>query len=86
MKATDQIGQNMHRVSLGRNLTQEQVAMEANLDLSYVSDIEFGKRNLTLVSIIKLSRALSCLVVDLLDGMDNVDVGDGFPPFSWTHS
>ena len=68
----------MRRIRLSQNLTQEQVALEANLDLSYVSNIECGKRNLTLVSIIKLSRALGCLVVDLLEDMDDVDVGNPF--------
>lgn len=44
------------RVALG--LTQEDLAELADLERSYISDIERGCRNVSLVNIVKLAKAL----------------------------
>jgi len=40
------------------NLSQEQLATLADLDRTYISGIERGKRNLSLVKIIRIASAL----------------------------
>ncbi len=39
------VGQNVRRLRQARHLTQEQLAFEAKLDLTYVGGIERGRRN-----------------------------------------
>ncbi len=51
-------GQNMRRVRSGKDLTVEQLALEANMTYSQVSRIELGKRNPSGYTIYILSRTL----------------------------
>ncbi len=55
------------RESVG--LTQEKLAFEADIDLTYVGGIERGNRNPSLVVIIRIARALgttpACLINDI---------------------
>lgn len=41
------------------NLSQEKLALEADVDRTYVNDIEKGSRNVSLVIAYKLSKALN---------------------------
>lgn len=61
-----------HRVSDARRaqgLTQEQLAHRSGLDSTYISGIERGLRNVAVLNIIKLARALEVEPGDLLDGL-----------------
>jgi transcriptional regulator with XRE-family HTH domain len=51
-------GANVRRQRLGQQLTQEGLAEKAELDMTYVSGIERGKRNPTVLVIAKLTLAL----------------------------
>ncbi|MBB1382205.1 helix-turn-helix domain-containing protein [Shewanella frigidimarina] len=53
------------RVSKG--LSQEQLALKADLDRTYISGIERGKRNVSLINIVKLAEALELYPKQLLD-------------------
>lgn len=48
------------------NLSQELLATRAGLHRTYVTDIESGKRNVTLVSVAKLAAALEVSVASLM--------------------
>ena len=50
-----------------RNLTQEQVAGSINMDRSYFSDVERGKRNVAAVNLIKIAKALEVSVGDFFE-------------------
>ena len=50
-----------------RDMTQEQLAAESELERGYTGGIERGDRNPTLISILKLARALECSPAALLD-------------------
>lgn len=56
-----------HRLRVGQS--QEETAAKAGLDRTYVSSAERGRRNISLVAIVRLARALnvspSQLLVDL---------------------
>lgn len=41
------------------NLSQEKLALEADVDRTYVNDIEKGTRNVSLIIAYKLSKALN---------------------------
>ena len=49
-----------------RKLTQEQLAFEAEIDLTYVGGIERGKRNPSLVVMARIADALSVPLPKLL--------------------
>lgn len=47
-------------------LTQEQLAVKVDFHVNYVGGIERGERNLSLLSLISLTKALECKLADLL--------------------
>jgi len=53
------LGRNVRRLRQQRRLTQEQLAFEAEIDLTYVGGIERGKRNPSLLVMARLAQALS---------------------------
>jgi transcriptional regulator with XRE-family HTH domain len=61
-------GRRLRRLRLQRGLSQEQLASLAQLDRTYVSSCEAGRRNVTIRTIARLSAALdvdaSALVSD----------------------
>lgn len=65
-----------HRNRLG--LSQEELAWRAGLNRTYLSDVERGSRNLSLVTIEKLAHALQVPLFKILRDMDKTiaEVGD----------
>ena len=52
-------GRNVRKLRQQRRLTQEQLAFEAEIDLTYVGGIERGKRNPSLLVMSRIADALS---------------------------
>lgn len=52
------LGGNVRRLRLERGLTQEQLAFEAAIDLTYLGGIERGRRNPSLLMIARIAAAL----------------------------
>ena len=52
-------GNRIKEERLKLNLSQEKLALEADVDRTYVNDIEKGSRNISLVIAYKLSNALN---------------------------
>lgn len=52
------VGSNVRALRIAKGLTQEQLAFEADLDLTYVGGIERGKRNPSLLVMVRLAGAL----------------------------
>jgi transcriptional regulator with XRE-family HTH domain len=61
------VGQNVRRLRTKKGLTQEQLAFEAKIDLTYVGGIERGERNPSLLVMVRIADALSTPVQKLLD-------------------
>ncbi|MGM5028321.1 helix-turn-helix domain-containing protein [Tardiphaga sp. 862_B3_N4_1] len=59
-------GKNVRKHRQQRGLTQEQLAFEAELDLTYVGGIERGKRNPSLLVMARIADALSVNLIKLL--------------------
>ncbi|PKQ04482.1 MAG: XRE family transcriptional regulator [Alphaproteobacteria bacterium HGW-Alphaproteobacteria-11] len=53
-----------------RGLSQEQLAALCELDRSYVGGVERGERNVSLVNILRVCRALRVHPADLFDGWE----------------
>lgn len=57
---------NLLRLRTARNLTQEQLAFEAEVDRTYVSQIERCLKNPSLLILHRLAKALDSSVLNLL--------------------
>jgi transcriptional regulator with XRE-family HTH domain len=54
------VGRNVRRLRQEKELTQEQLAFEAQIDLTYIGGIERGKRNPSLLVMVRIATALGC--------------------------
>lgn len=52
------LGAAIRRARAGTNLSQEALAVDADLDRSYVGGIERGEHNLTIMNLVKVAGAL----------------------------
>ena len=60
------VGRNAARIRKERGLTQEQLAERSGLSQQYLSGLERGRRNPTLVTVHELAVALGVSHLDLL--------------------
>jgi transcriptional regulator with XRE-family HTH domain len=64
------LGRNIRKRREGYDLSQEELADKAELDRTYIGGVERGERNLTILSAIKIARALEINVSELCRGID----------------
>ncbi len=67
-KVKKRFGARLHQLRKARDMSQEDVAFAADLDRSYLSAIERGKRNLSLVNIHRIAKALGVGAGELFEG------------------
>lgn len=60
------VGRNFARLRRERGLTQEEVEARSGFSQQYLSGLEQGRRNPTVVTLYELSRALGVSHVDLV--------------------
>ena len=60
-----QLGQRIRAIRLERGLTQENLSLESNISRSHIAMIESGKRDITVSSIFRISRALNILLNEI---------------------
>ena len=63
------VGENVRRLRKERELTQEKLAMEVGIDLTYLGGIERGRRNPSVDVLGRLAAALDVHPRDLLDSL-----------------
>jgi len=63
------IGQNLRRIRTAAGLLQEQLALEADIDRTYVSQIERGIGNPSILTLKKISDRLKVGLADLIVGV-----------------
>ena len=63
---SSKLGQNMKRIRTKKNMSQGDIARALDVDRGYISNIESGKKNLTLATIQKLADALGVSADELL--------------------
>jgi transcriptional regulator with XRE-family HTH domain len=61
----------MRELRLARKVSQEQLAADAGLHRTYVSSVERGERNISLVNIERLARALEVPLREMLPPSDS---------------
>lgn len=60
------IGQNFARIRKEKGLTQEQVEERSGFSQQYLSGLERGRRNPTVVSLVEIAQALGVDYIELL--------------------
>lgn len=63
------LGQRIRQLRKDRSLSQEEFSGIAELDRSYIGQIERGERNLSFSNLYKISRALDLTISELLEGV-----------------
>lgn len=66
MDIRKQIGRNVRRLRLGRRLSQEGLALEADIDRTYMSGIERGVANPSAVLLSRMAKVLKVTVSELV--------------------
>lgn len=66
MGICQRVGRNVVRIRQERELSQEQLAFESGLHRTYISGVERGLRNPTVLVLEKLAKALGVRAGDLL--------------------
>lgn len=78
MDLRELVGRNVRRLRRERGFTQEQLAEVSELGQQYISDLERGRCNATLLSLEKLAAALSVQPVALFEGeREGRRIGEG---------
>ena len=57
-KIQKEFGDRLRAIRESKGISQEKLALNANMDRSYVNSVENGKRNISLVNIVKIAIAL----------------------------
>lgn len=65
------LGKNVRRLREESKLTQEALAERANLDPTYISGIERGVRNPSILSLIRVAKALRVTTAKLMENVDD---------------
>ncbi|MAF10480.1 transcriptional regulator [Candidatus Poribacteria bacterium] len=62
-------GRRVRAIRRAQDMSQEAFAHLCELDRSYISGVERGKRNVSLVNIERLAKALGVPISELTDGL-----------------
>ena len=71
MDIRKQLGLNVRRIRKERGWSQEELAFESGLHRTYISGIERGARNPTVLVLEKLAEALKVTAARLLESVTN---------------
>lgn len=66
MDIRQRVGLNVRRIRRERGLSQEELAFECDLHRTYVSGVERGVRNPTILVLQRIARALRARIADLV--------------------
>ncbi len=63
------VGLNIRQARKGKGMSQESLALAADLDRSYIGGVERGERNISIINLKKIADALKIPVSQLLKGL-----------------
>jgi len=62
-----QIGNRIRGLRIEADLSQEKLAFESELDRTYIGSVERGERNISVINLRKIAKALKYKTADLLN-------------------
>ena len=65
------IGENIKILRQGKKISQENLAGIAEIDRRYIQSIEKGKRNISLNTLYKISKALDVKMSEILENIEH---------------
>ncbi len=71
MELQKRFGSTIRRLRMNRGISQEAFADLCNLHRTYISDVELGKRNVSLENIKHIADALGIKMSDLFEEVEN---------------
>ena len=71
MNVNKQLGMRIKYLRSLKKWSQEDLALEANINKNYLSDLERGERNPTVKILEKLSKSLGITLEELFKGIEN---------------
>lgn len=63
------LGKKIREIRMSKGISQEKLAEMADLDRTYITGIETGKRNISITVIEKLSIALQMSILEVFKGI-----------------
>lgn len=69
-KSLELLGRKIRKLRQEKGLSQEEFAHIADIDRSYIGQIERGERNIAFSNILKVAKALGVKLSDLTEGID----------------
>jgi transcriptional regulator with XRE-family HTH domain len=69
MRIIETVAANVRQARKAAGLSQEELALEAEVDRTYVSQVERGKRNITIVVLARLARAMGTSAAALVNDL-----------------
>ncbi|MCR9016973.1 helix-turn-helix domain-containing protein [Aquiflexum gelatinilyticum] len=60
-------GEKVRAIRKSQNVSQEKLAELAELDRTYISDIENGKRNVSIETVFKIAKALNSPMINFFE-------------------
>jgi len=72
MRASDQLGMRIRFLRSERGWSQEDLALEANINKNYLSDLENGRRNPSLDILERIANAFGISLSELFKGIESI--------------
>ena len=72
MKAQEQLGMRIKYLRQNRRWSQEDLALNANVNKNYISDLENGRRNPSLEILERISVAFNISLAELFKGIESI--------------
>lgn len=67
MSIKKKFGLRLKELRLSKNMSQEDLAIKSGLHRTYISSVEIGNRNISIVNIEKLANAIKCELIELFN-------------------
>ena len=61
------IGKRVKEIRSSKGLSQEKLALKSNIDRTYITSVENGKRNISIEMIQKICKGMDSSIKDLID-------------------
>lgn len=68
-KYLSELGKKIKQVRKEKRLSQEQLALKAEVDRSYMGGVERGERNVSFLTLVKIANCLDCDIADFTKGI-----------------